>query len=83
LSWSVVFGKREGFRRAFRDFDVTKVAEMTDRDVDHLLEDASIIRNRGKIQATIGNARAMTSASPTLPTLAKSYASSRERAPGR
>jgi DNA-3-methyladenine glycosylase I len=81
LSWSVVFGKREGFRHAFRDFDVTKVAEMTDRDVDHLLEDASIIRNRGKIQATIGNARAMTSASPTLPTLAKSYASSRERAP--
>jgi DNA-3-methyladenine glycosylase I len=54
---------------------------MTDRDVDHLLEDASIIRNRGKIQATIGNARAMTSASPTLPTLAKSYSSSRERAP--
>jgi DNA-3-methyladenine glycosylase I len=54
---------------------------MTDRDVDRLLHDASIIRNRAKIQATIGNARAMTSASPTLPALAKSHASSRERAP--
>jgi DNA-3-methyladenine glycosylase I len=81
LSWSVVFGKREGFRHAFLDFDVTRVAEMTDGDVDRLLEDASIIRNRGKIQATVGNARAMTSASPTLPALAKSYVSSRERAP--
>jgi DNA-3-methyladenine glycosylase I len=81
LSWSIVFGKREGFRHAFQDFDVTKVAAMTDRDVDRLLQDASIIRNRAKIQATIGNARAMTSASPTLPALAKSYASSRERAP--
>jgi DNA-3-methyladenine glycosylase I len=81
LSWSVVFGKREGFRHAFRDFDATKVAEMTDRDVDRLLQDTSIIRNRGKIQATIGNARAMGSASPTLPTLAKSYASSREQTP--
>ena len=80
LSWSVVFGKRDGFRHAFRDFDVTQVAEMTDRDVDRLLEDASIIRNRGKIQATIDNARAMMSASPTLPALAKSYASDRKRA---
>lgn len=81
LSWSVVFGKRDGFRHAFRDFDVTKVAEMTGRDVDRLLQDASIIRNRGKIQATIDNARAMMSASPTLPALAKSYASDGKRAP--
>jgi DNA-3-methyladenine glycosylase I len=81
LSWSVVFGKRDGFRHAFLDFDATKVAEMTDRDVDRLVQDASIIRNRGKIQATIGNARAMMTASPTLPALAKSYASNREKAP--
>jgi DNA-3-methyladenine glycosylase I len=81
LSWSVVFGKRDGFRHAFRDFDVTKVAEMTDLDVDRLVEDASVIRNRGKIQATIDNARAMVSASPTLPALAKSYASDSKRAP--
>ena len=81
LSWTVVFGKRDGFRQAFRDFDVTKVAEMTDQDVDRLVEDASVIRNRGKIQATIDNARAMVSASPTLPALAKSYASDSKRAP--
>ena len=56
LSWSIVFGEREAFRRAFHDFDVAKVAAMTDRDVDRLAQDASIIRNRGKIQATIDNA---------------------------
>jgi DNA-3-methyladenine glycosylase I len=73
LSWSVVFGKRDAFRRAFRDFDPTKVAAMTDRDVDRLVQDPSIIRNRGKIQATIDNARAMRSASPNLAMLARSY----------
>jgi DNA-3-methyladenine glycosylase I len=81
LSWSVVFGKREAFRRAFHDFDAAKVARMTDRDVERLLQDASIIRNRGKIQATIDNARTMTAASPTLMELAKSYETDRARAP--
>ena len=61
LSWSIVFGKRDAFRKAFRSFDVAKVAAMTERDVDRLVQDASIIRNRGKIQATVENARAMTS----------------------
>jgi DNA-3-methyladenine glycosylase I len=81
LSWSVVFGKRDAFRKAFRDFDVAKVAAMTARDVDRLVQDASIIRNRGKIQATVDNARAMLSASPSLVTLAKSYEVARKRAP--
>jgi DNA-3-methyladenine glycosylase I len=81
LSWSIVFGKREGFRRAFRGFEVAKVAGMTERDVDRLVLDASIIRNRGKIQATVDNARAMLSASPTIVTLAKSYEIDRTRAP--
>ena len=54
-----MFGKRDAFRAAFRGFDVARVAAMTERDVDRLLEDASIIRNRGKIQATVDNARAM------------------------
>jgi DNA-3-methyladenine glycosylase I len=81
LSWSIVFGKRDGFRDAFRGFDVAKVAAMTERDVDRLVQDAAIIRNRGKIQATVDNARAMLSASPTLEALAKSYAVTRERAP--
>lgn len=81
LSWSVVFGKLDAFRRAFRGFNIAKVAAMTDRDVDGLVQDPSIIRNRGKIQATIDNARAMRSASPSLAALAKSYESARKRAP--
>ena len=81
LSWSIVFGKRDAFRKAFRSFDVAKVAGMTDRDVDRLVQDASIIRNRRKIQATVENARAMTSASPSLDELAKSHESTRRRAP--
>jgi DNA-3-methyladenine glycosylase I len=81
LSWSVVFGKREAFRAAFRGFDVAEVAAMTGRDVDRLVADASIIRNRGKIQATVDNARAMSSASPSLAALAKSYEITRTRAP--
>ena len=81
LSWSIVFGKREAFGEAFRAFDVGKVAAMTARDVDRLVHDASIIRNRGKIQATVDNARAMLSASPSLATIAKSYEVNRKRAP--
>jgi DNA-3-methyladenine glycosylase I len=81
LSWSIVFGKLDAFRRAFRGFDIAKVAAMTDRDVDRLVQDPSIIRNRAKIQATIDNARAMRSASPSLGALAKSYESARTRAP--
>jgi len=81
LSWSVVFGKRDAFRKAFRGFDVSKVAAMTARDVDRLVQDASIIRNRAKIQATVDNARAMTSASPSLAEVAKSYGFTRKRAP--
>jgi len=81
LSWAVVFGKRDAFRKAFRNFDAAKVAAMTARDVDRLVQDASIIRNRAKIQATVDNARAMMSASPSLSALAKSYEIARKRAP--
>jgi DNA-3-methyladenine glycosylase I len=81
LSWSIVFGKREAFRTAFQGFDVATVAAMTEQDVDRLLADASIIRNRGKIQATVDNARAMMSASPSLVALARSYEITRKRAP--
>jgi DNA-3-methyladenine glycosylase I len=81
LSWAIVFAKRDAFRKAFRDFDVAKVAAMTGRDVDRLVKDAAIIRNRGKIQATLDNARAMTAASPSLAALAKSYEINRKRAP--
>ncbi|HEX3361280.1 MAG TPA: DNA-3-methyladenine glycosylase I [Solirubrobacterales bacterium] len=81
LSWRIVFEKRDAFRRAFKGFDVTKVAAMTARDADRLVKDASIIRNRKKIEATIDNARAMMSASPSLAVLAESYETTRVRAP--
>jgi DNA-3-methyladenine glycosylase I len=81
LSWSVVFGKREAFRSAFKAFEVTEVAAMTEKDIDQLVQDASIIRNRGKIRATVDNATAMLSASPNLAALAQSYAVDRKRAP--
>src|SRR3984957_5444274 len=81
LSWSIVFGKRDAFRKAFRGFDVAKVATMTERDVDRLVQDASIIRNRGKIQAPADNAPGRLSASPSLVALTTSYEITRERAP--
>jgi DNA-3-methyladenine glycosylase I len=81
LSWSTVFRKRDGFRAAFDNFDAASVAAMTDQDVDRLVQNPSIIRNRAKIRATIDNARAMMSASPSLPALARSYPSTGHRAP--
>jgi DNA-3-methyladenine glycosylase I len=81
LSWSIVFAKRDAFRKAFHGFTLGKVAAMTEDDVDALVQDASIIRNRAKIQATVDNARAMLSASPSLAELAMSYATTRKRAP--
>jgi DNA-3-methyladenine glycosylase I len=81
LSWSIVFGKRDAFRKAFHGFDVAQVAAMAERDVNRPVQDSSIIRNRAKIQATVDNARARGSASPSLEALARSYASSRKRAP--
>jgi DNA-3-methyladenine glycosylase I len=81
LSWSVVFGKRDGLRKAFNDFDVARVAAMTERDIGRLLEDPSIIRNRAKIHATVENARAMSAAAPSLASLARSYERTRKRAP--
>ena len=58
LSWSTVLHKRAGYRRAFAGFDPEKVARFNSRSVERLMGDAGIIRNRLKIQAAIGNARA-------------------------
>jgi DNA-3-methyladenine glycosylase I len=58
LSWKIILQKREGFRKAFYDFDVQKVAQMTDEDMARLREESSIIRNRLKIKATVTNAQA-------------------------
>jgi DNA-3-methyladenine glycosylase I len=58
LSWSTILDKREGFRRAFAGFDPAIVATFDDGDRARLLADARIVRNRAKIDATIGNAAA-------------------------
>src|SRR5688572_25450640 len=58
LSWSIVLNKREGYRRAFSDFDPAKVARFTDKRIDKLTLDPGIIRNRLKINAAVRNARA-------------------------
>jgi DNA-3-methyladenine glycosylase I len=57
LSWWTILRKRDGYRRAFADFDAAKVARFTSRTVERLMLDASIVRNRQKIEAAIGNAR--------------------------
>lgn len=58
LSWETVLRKRNAYRSAFLDFDFARVAQMNARTVDRLLENPGIVRNRAKIEATIGNARA-------------------------
>jgi DNA-3-methyladenine glycosylase I len=58
LSWITILRKREAFRRAFAGFDPNRVARFGRHDVERLLADASIVRHRGKIDATIANARA-------------------------
>ncbi|MGB9303667.1 MAG: DNA-3-methyladenine glycosylase I [Mycobacterium sp.] len=59
LSWLIILRKRENFRRAFAGFDIDKVARFTDADVQRLLADQGIVRNRAKIESTIANARAV------------------------
>ena len=57
LSWITILRRREGYRKAFGDFDVHKVAAFTDEDVECLMQDTGIIRNRLKILAAISNAK--------------------------
>jgi DNA-3-methyladenine glycosylase I len=58
LSWSIVLNKREGYRRAFSQFDPEKVARYSEKKIEKLTADAGIIRNRLKIAAAVKNARA-------------------------
>jgi DNA-3-methyladenine glycosylase I len=58
LSWLTILRKRPGYRRAFADFDVEQVARFDEGDVDRLLADSGIVRNRLKIESAIANARA-------------------------
>ncbi len=57
LSWITILKKRENFREAFADFDIEQVANFGKRDITRLLKNAGIIRHRGKIEATINNAK--------------------------
>jgi len=57
LSWSTILKRREGYRRAFAGFDPEKIARFTDRQIEKLVQDTSIIRNRMKIEASVRNAR--------------------------
>jgi DNA-3-methyladenine glycosylase I len=57
LSWRTILNKREGYRKAFKGFDPKKVARMDNSDIERLMSDASIVRNRLKITATLNNAK--------------------------
>jgi DNA-3-methyladenine glycosylase I len=57
LSWLIILRKRENFRTAFHGFDVERIAGYTERDIDRLMADTGIVRNRAKVEATIANAR--------------------------
>lgn len=57
LSWRTILAKRENFRSAFHKFDFDKISRFTQRDINRLLKDEGIIRHRGKIEATINNAK--------------------------
>jgi DNA-3-methyladenine glycosylase I len=59
LSWSTILAKRPNYRRAFANFDPVKVARFATARVERLLQDAGIVRHRGKIESTITNARAL------------------------
>jgi DNA-3-methyladenine glycosylase I len=58
LSWDTILKRREGYRRAFQGFDIARIAAYDDAEVERLLQDTGIIRNRAKIAATIENAKA-------------------------
>ncbi len=58
LSWLTILRRREGYRRAFADFDPERVARFNPNDIERLLHDNSIIRNRKKVESTVANARA-------------------------
>ena len=74
LSWLVILRKRESFRSAFDGFDIDTVAAYSGRDVDRLMADTGIVRNRAKIEATIANARAVAALDTDLPELLWSFA---------
>jgi DNA-3-methyladenine glycosylase I len=59
LSWSTILKRRDGYRRAFANFDIERVAGFGEREIEALLGNPEIVRNRQKVVATVGNARAV------------------------
>jgi DNA-3-methyladenine glycosylase I len=74
LSWLIILRKRPGFRAAFANFSIPKVAAYDERDVERLLGDTGIVRNRQKIEATIDNATAVQSLPGGLLSFVTSFA---------
>ncbi|WP_284225210.1 DNA-3-methyladenine glycosylase I [Mycobacterium antarcticum] len=74
LSWLIILRKRDNFRRAFDHFDVARIVRYDDRDVQRLMADVGIVRNRAKIDATIANARAVEGLDVDLSELLWSFA---------
>lgn len=74
LSWLIILRKRDNFRRGFDGFDIERVAGYSESDVDRLLGDEGIVRNRAKIEATITNARAAADLDVDLSDLLWSFA---------
>jgi DNA-3-methyladenine glycosylase I len=79
LSWLIILRKRPGFRTAFADFDIDTVAQFGSADVERLLIDAGIVRNRAKIEAAIANARAAQEVEGGLSALLWSFAPAERR----
>jgi DNA-3-methyladenine glycosylase I len=59
LSWSTILNKREGYRALFAAFDIDKVARFTEKDIERIVQDARVVRNRAKIESAVLNARAV------------------------
>jgi len=84
LAWITILRKREGYRRAFEGFDPERIAAYDEPDIERLLADPGIVRNRAKVNAAIGNARAllaMHEAGETLSELVWAHQPKRHRRP--
>jgi DNA-3-methyladenine glycosylase I len=81
LSWLTILRKRENFRAAFGGFDIGAVAKFGPADIERLLADRGIVRNRAKIEAAVGNARAALDMGEGLATLVWRYAEDRDGGP--
>ena len=79
LSWLTILKRREGFREAFLGFEIGKVAEFSEKDVERLLLNEGIIRHRGKIQAVINNARIIKEQNLSLEKLIQKHAPTEDR----